>query len=91
LDAKRYLREALASSDKDRYIRRLLGVKEELQHAQDHLSERFPELATKIRALRKQVDPIILRQEFVKPLPIQISDLERIETEILGYAKKEYV
>lgn len=88
LDAKRLLREAQAADDKDRYIKRLLGVKEELQHAQYHLSDKFPELATKVRSLRKVVDPIILKGEMVKPLPLSVSDLESVETEILALAQK---
>lgn len=90
LDAKRYLKEAQAADNKPRYIKRLLGMKEELQHAQDHLSDKFPELATKIRSLRKKVDPIILKGEMVKPLPVGVADLETVQDEILSLAQKEH-
>lgn len=89
LDAKRYLKEAQAADTQERYLQRLIGVKEELQHAQDHLSDKFPELATKVRQLRKTVDPIILKGEMVKPLPIGLSDLESVQGEILSLAHKE--
>ena len=90
LDAKRYLKEAQASDSKERYMKRLLGVKEELQHAQDELSDKFPDLATKFRRLRKQkVDPIILKGEVVKPLPLTVADLEAVQNEVLSLAQKE--
>ena len=87
LSSKTYMMEG-AARDIEEKKAKLMEAYREMQAAEEHLAEKYPELANKIRKLRKKLEPCIFFGENCDV--ISISEVDAMIREIIPLVPREH-